>query len=278
MSKLYVIGDSFVAPPKPEDSTVVWPMMVAEKMGLELINPSQMGTAQDWCWQKLQQWLDSEMTPDDYLIVALTHPSRCWFIESEPRLSHPYVIDLERWCSRDQAKAIEHYIRYIQRPSLDIIHINNRLAYIAYQVLKKGLHRPLMLKCFDQDVAQGEHFSELNWANGILMDNTHAIEFDPPELDTHDKSFWPGSIDARYNHMCLTNHKILADKVVTALTNDTVLDLTEGFVPGLIKENALDDPEFCAREFCHEICEYNRKIKKEKRKPIVPWGKRTNLV
>ena len=277
MNKLYVIGDSFVAPPKPTDPTMVWPMMVAERMGLELVNPSEMGTAQDWHWQKLQQWLDSEITKDDYIIIALTHPSRFWFLETEPRLTHPHVIDLERWCSREQAKAIEHYIRYIQRPSLDIIHINNRLSYIAYQVLKKGLHRPLMIKCFEQDVAQGEHFSELNWANGILMDDVQSIEFDPPELDDPDQSFWPGSIDARYNHLCLTNHRVMADKVVEALSNDSPLDLTSGFVAGLVKENVLDDLEFCSKELCHEICEYNRTFKNQGRK-VVPWAKRKNLL
>jgi hypothetical protein len=278
MARLYVIGDSFVAPPKPNDPTAVWPMMVAEQMGLELINPSEMGTAQDWCWQKLQTWLDSEISEDDYVIVALTHPSRFWFFEEQPRLSHPYVIDLDRWCSREQSKAIEHYIRYIQRPSLDIVHVNNRLSYIAYQVLKKGLKRPLMIKCFDQDVAQGEHFSELNWAKGILMDDTQAIEFDPRDLDKHDQSFWPGGIDARYNHLCLTNHKIMADKVVAALTNDSQLDLTTGFVAGLLKENTLDDLEFCARELCAEVCEYNRKIKAQGRKTVMPWSKRVNLI
>ena len=277
MNKLYVIGDSFVAAPKDTDTTTVWPAQVAEKMGLELINPSQMGTAQDWCWQKLQQWLDCEITANDYLIVALTHPSRFWFLESEPRLTHSHVIDLERWCSREQAKAIEHYIRYIQRPSLDTIHVNNRLAYIAYQVLKKGLHRPLMIKCFEQDIAQGEHFSELNWAKGILMTDVQSIEFDPPELDDPDQSFWPGSIDARYNHLCLSNHSIMADKIVTALTDDSQLDLTSGFIAGLIKENVLDDLEFCSKELCHDICEYNRKFKTQGRR-VVPWAKRKNLL
>jgi hypothetical protein len=277
VGKLYVIGDSFVAPPKPNDPTAVWPVQVAERMGLELVNPSQMGTAQDWCWQWLQQWLDTEITADDYVIVALTHPSRFWFLETEPRLTHLHVIDLERWCSKDQAKAIEHYIRYIQRPSLDIIDVNNRMAYIAYQVLKKGLHRPLMIKGFDQDVAQGEHFSELNWAKGNLMSDLQAIEFDPPELDTNDQSFWPGSIDARYNHLCLTNHAIMADKIVTALTNDSQLDLTSGFVAGLLKENTLDNLEFCSKELSVEICEYNRTFNNKGRK-AVPWAKRTNLL
>jgi hypothetical protein len=151
------------------------------------------------------------------------------------------------------------------------------MAYIAYQVLKKGLHRPLMIKGFDQDVAQSEYFSELNWAKGNLMSDLQAIEFDPPELDNPDQSFWPGSIDARYNHLCLTNHAIMADKVVAALTNDSQLDLTSGFVAGLLKENTLDNLEFCAKELSVEICEYNRTFNNKGRK-AVPWAKRTNLL
>jgi hypothetical protein len=275
MAKLYVIGDSFTAPPKPPDPQKVWPMMVAEQLGVELVNASMVGTAQDWCWLHLQQWL-LEMTPDDYLIVALTHPSRYWFFDDIPKLTHPNIIDLDRWCSKEQAKAIEMFVRYIQRPTVDIIQVNNRLAYIAYQVKNRGLRRPLMIKCFDQDVSQGETFPELNWANGILMEDVQRLEFDPPDLDEDNTGYWHG-IDARYNHMCLSNHPIMAAKVVDALLNDKTLDLKSGFLQKLLKVGSLDDLEFCAKELSVEVADYNREKRDSGMKLSLPWKKRVNL-
>ncbi len=275
MPKLYVIGDSFTAPPKQPDPQVVWPMMVAEQLGCELVNGSMIGTSQDWAWLQIQQWM-KVITPDDYLIVALTHPSRVWFFEDKPRLTHPNIIDFDRWCSRDEAKAAEMHIRYIQRPSLDLIHINNRLAYLAYHVQSKGLRRPLMLKCFSHDVDEGESMPEFNWAKGILLDDAQRCEFDPPELDNDLTGFWHG-IDPRYNHLCLSNHSIMADKIATALRTDTQADLTHGFIQGILKEDCLENEEVCQRELNMEVVLYNREKKASSVKSLIPWKKRANI-
>lgn len=275
MPKLYVIGDSFTAPPKQPDPQVVWPMMVAEQLGCELVNASMIGTSQDWAWLQIQQWMKI-ITPEDYLIVALTHPSRVWFFEDKPRLTHNNIIDFDNYCSKEEAKAAEMYIRYIQRPSIDLIQINNRMAYLAYHVKSKGLRRPLMIKCFSQDVAEGEHMPELNWAKGILLDNAQRDEFDPPELDDNITGFWHG-VDPRYNHLCLSNHPIMAGKVAAALKNDSTLDLTTGFIKGILTAGCLDDDELCKKEVNMEVVLYNRKKRDAGPRTLIPWKKRTNL-
>jgi hypothetical protein len=48
--------------------------------------------------------------------------------------------------------------------------------------------------------------------------------------------------------LCLSNHKILADKIVNSLLTNDICDLTEGFKEKLIKEDALTDNNFIQKE------------------------------
>jgi hypothetical protein len=279
-STLYVIGDSFSVPPKSTDTTMTWPRQVArglkDHLGHDVVleNLSLMGCAQDYCWDILQQLLEYRIEENDHIIIALTHPSRFWYLDHMPEMTNANIIDLDSFVSKDEAQAIEYYIRYIQRVRLDLIHINNRLGYLAYQVLKKKLNRPIVMKCFGQDVDQAETWSEINWANGILMDDVQQWEFEDMDAD-RDAKFWYG-LDGRYNHMCLSNHKILADKLIHSLLTDTAPDLTKGFVKGLIKEDALRDDDFVAKEL--EVATVRSNLEhRDRYKPVLPWAKRRKI-
>ena len=280
-STLYVIGDSFAVPPKAEDTTLTWPQQVArglkEQLGHDVVleNISIMGCAQDYCWDVLQHLLEYRIKENDHIVIALTHPSRFWYLDRMPEMSNANVIDLDSFVTKDEALAIEYYIRHIQRPRLDLIHINNRMGYLAYQVLKKNLNRPIIMKCFSQDVDQAETWPEINWAKGILMDDVQQWEFEDICADL-DAKFWYG-LDGRYNHMCLSNHKILADKLVHSLLTDTSPDLTEGFVKGLIKGNALKDDDFIFKELDVSTVRSNLEHR-DRYKPILPWKKRRNII
>jgi hypothetical protein len=280
-STLYIIGDSFSVPPKAGDTTLTWPQQVAsglkEQLGHTVIleNVSLMGSAQDYCWDVLQQLLEHRIKQDDYIIIALTHPSRFWYLDRMPEMTNANIIDLDSYVTKDEAQAIEYYIRYIQRPRLDLIHINNRMGYLAYQTLKKKLNRPVVIKCFSQDVDQAETWPEINWAKGILMDDVQQWEFEDIDADLEAK-FWYG-LDGRYNHMCLSNHKILADKLVHSLLTDTAPDLTEGFVKGLIKDNALRDDDFVLKELDVGTVRLNL-AHRDRYKPVLPWAKRRKLI
>ena len=280
-STLYIIGDSFSVPPKAGDTTLTWPQQVAsglkEQLGHTVIleNVSLMGSAQDYCWDVLQQLLEHRIKQDDHIIIALTHPSRFWYLDRMPEMTNANIIDLDSYVTKDEAQAIEYFIRYIQRPRLDLIHINNRMGYLAYQTLKKKLNRPVVIKCFSQDVDQAETWPEINWAKGILMDDVQQWEFEDIDADLEAK-FWYG-LDGRYNHMCLSNHKILADKLVHSLLTDTAPDLTEGFVKGLIKDNALRDDDFVLKELDVGTVRSNL-AHRDRYKPVLPWAKRRKLI
>lgn len=280
MSRLFVIGDSFSASPPKGDTTLVWPRLVCEKLQkltnkeIVLINNSLVGSSQDWIWTHLQIWLNYEMTADDYLVICLTHPSRVWFLERMPEMSNANIIDLDKHVTKEEAKAIELFIRYIQRPMIDLMNVNNRLAYVAYQTNRRKLKKPIVIKCFDQDLDQAQEFEELIIANGSLMSDVQYHEFINPEQET-DNKFWHG-IDARYNHLCLRNHGILADKVLHSLITQEPIDLKQGFHQNFLMESLLEDNNFCVNELNLATLELNRN-NKDRFKPIIPWARRVGV-
>ncbi len=280
MSRLFVIGDSFSASPPKGDETKNWPRLLCEKLyqqtgrDLTLINNSLVGSSQDWCMTHLQIWLNYEMTEDDYLVICLTHPSRVWFLDRLPEMSNANIIDLDRWVSKDEAKAIELYIRYMQRPMIDLMNVNNRLAYIAYQTQRRKLKKPLIIKCFDQDLDQAMEFPELIIAEGSLMSDVQYHEFDDPEAEAENR-YWRG-LDARYNHLCLRNHEVLAEKLLDSLINNTAPDLKNGFHKGMLTAGLLDDLEFCQKELNMDVRNKNLS-NPDKFRPIIPWAKKMGL-
>ena len=270
MPTIYVFGDSFTVPNQiysgstphglyaspgeswqqgqPRPKTATWINLVAAALSqqhrdLDLINHSQHGVAQDFCWTQINQAI-SVITADDYVIVAVTHPNRFWYIQEHPNLSNHHIINLEQYLEKEQAQAIQLFMQHIQRPELDTLHQTNRMKSLAYEVLKRGLRRPLMINCFATDITEVAGIEELAWAQGNLF-TIQAQEYLRGEDDS--TNFFKG-VDCRYNHLCLSNHQILADKVIAAFTEGAVVDLDQGFHQGLLKDGVLKDQEFCRRE------------------------------
>lgn len=253
--RLFVIGDSFSSPPRSGDVTSMWTSILAKKLSNYLGNPTPVvngslhGASQVWCWGVLQSWLENCITPDDYLVIILTDPGRFWFVEDRPDLSNSHIIDFDQYISSNVSNAIASYIQYIQRPSIDTIHLIDRLGLLAYYVLNHRLRRPILIKAFEQEVVHANNFKELNWANGTLL-NVQQSEF---KNRADHRTFWHG-LDARYNHLCLCNHEILANKIFTGVIDDTSIDLTTGFIQDILDNRVLEDIEFCKKELdMHEI-------------------------
>jgi len=278
--RLFVVGDSFSVNPPEDAGFRNWVQGACDRLSelegrpVELVNNSIMGACQDWAWYCLHDWMH-KIRPEDYVIVAVTHPGRFWFLESMPDLTNAAVIDLDNWVTKEQAKAIELFIKHIQRPTLDTMWLADRMGWLAYQVYRKKLRRPLMIPCFPQDLMDTEGYQELNWCKGILMNDIQYWEFEDPTDDANTKYFY--GVDPRYNHMCRRNHPILAERVATALFNNTQLDITEGFHRGMITTQSTNDPQFQAAEYDPKLVEKLRETRAKHSGPILPWKRRMGL-
>lgn len=246
--RLIVVGDSFsVEPAHIEDATLTWARQVAQQLDFQLMNFSQHGVAQDWCFQQLRAGFHAEdaITAEDRIIVCLTHPNRFWFLQDQPTLSNSHIIGLDQYISKDQNRAIQGFMQHIQRPELDTLQMVMRLGWLAACVSRLALAKPLMIRGFAMNVQEAEQYPELSWAQGTLFD-MQADEFWDNKTHTHE--YFRG-LDCRYNHMTLSNHQLLSDKIVDHFKNHSSLDLTQGFIKGNIEPQSKQDLEFCSREF-----------------------------
>lgn len=279
MSKptLWVIGDSFSQPRKEFDSPLIWTELAADRLGCELVNESFYGVSQDYCWLYLQIWIhEGRIHPEDYVVVVLTHPNRYWFIEKQPDLSNVHnTVDLDEYITREQQAAILGYVQHIQRPDLDSIQMISRLGWLAYSRVANNLRRPLVLKAFDFELFHSVDYRDINIAQGNLYDVQNREFVDPTDQTTTD--YFLGA-DPRYNHMCLDNHRILADKVVESLTKDCQLDLTQGFCEEILPPGKLDDLEFCHREFNPELWQHYLNVRERlKNRSLTSWLKNVKI-
>lgn len=242
LSKIYITGDSFSWTPE-DDLGETWIKLLAVKLGIPVTNISCPGVPQDWIWSEIAN-LSKEITSDDQLIVVLTDPSRFWYIESDPSLSNSWILesDFDRVVNSKEVKsAIEYYIKYIQRPNLDIQFLAHRLGWLNNFVRIKNLKKPLILLAFDQYIPDIENYPDLIFSKGNL--NSVSKGEETPE-DPHK---WRG-VDVRYNHLTLSNHKILADKIISTLENNNEIDLTTGFNTRVMNSSIIKDDDFIKRE------------------------------
>jgi hypothetical protein len=258
---LWIVGDSFSQPRKTFDRPTIWPEIVPAllsvdlKVNVELVNESWMGVSQDYCWMYLQRWVhEGRIQPEDYVIVIMTHPNRYWYLEAHPDLSNGhYTMDLDDYVTADQSQAIKLYMKEIQRPQLDTIQQLNRLGWLANAVGQYHLRRPLVIRAFDFDLYEGEKYTNLNVAQGDLYSLQNREFLAADQTDDTTTRYFEG-IDPRYNHLTLSNHKILAGLISDSLINDTQLDLTQRvFIENIFGPDTMQDSEFVAAELNLEM-------------------------
>lgn len=240
MNKLYIVGDSFSADSSPN----TWPWECAQKLNLELKNLSMIGSSQDYAWHHLEQIIP-KMTAGDRLIVVLTHPGRVWYFQDRPYISNINLIDLDDHVDKEAANAIKLYVQHIQRDEIDSIHLNHRLAWLCWHTSLKKLAKPLCLVAMPQMVTDLANVQNLSISKGALSN----VQNDELVTSENMDDLWRG-VDSRYNHLCIRNHKVLTEKIISFFNFGLVVDLEQGFYKHFLDVHSLSDPDFIKAELC----------------------------
>jgi len=254
MTKLYVIGDSFSAiemwpksaksvSPYPNydfGTSVYWPKQLADKLGAELVNLSAIGCSQDFQWSQIYDHQD-QITPDDYVIVVLTEARRFWYFHDCPGVSRADLIAQSPSQAGD-AEIAEQFERYIQRDLLAVLNLENRLGALSYMAHTRGWRKPLIVYAMSQISDIFRKFNNLEFSKGTLTDiSVNEVSIATEEY--YNNSIIRG-IDPRYNHLTLSNHNILVNKIFDYFTKQITVDLTTDFLNTVLSEESLSDPDF----------------------------------
>ena len=280
MNKLFVVGDSFSAPPKEGDPFLPWYAQAAQQLNMNCLNFSGIGVSQDWCWWKMAQDLD-RITTEDPILVVLTHPGRYWYFDDKPQMTNPNIVNIDRELTPDQMEAVKGYMMQIQRPPLDIQQLSHRLGWLQAQCQLRKL-KPAQILCafplyiktpfpMDEHV-NWDNYSHIKISNGDLL--THV---ETPEMvkGLSEYDLWQG-YDCRYNHMIKSNHKLLAETVAEAIDNQQSIDLMKpNWTKEVLDRSVFDNDKFIDQELDRTAME-NRVnyLKTEFQKP---WAQRSGL-
>lgn len=246
--KLWIVGDSFsTVEPDGRDRGLTWPWLVAQGLGLSpdnIVNGSEYGSSLEWAWWTLSRW-QQDIAPEDYLVIALTHPGRRWYVEPKPCLGKPEFV-ASSYPDQPLAQAAQLFQEYLQRPNLDWLHQEMQLGWLCDQVARRGWRRPCMLQGFNIPLPYIDNWTAINISQGCL---TESVSNQEVAINCNWRQYnnFMAGLDPRFNHLCLSNHRIMADKIIESLQTDTAVDLTNGFKLGILTEGINDDG-FIARE------------------------------
>lgn len=286
VQNLWIFGDSF-ANLVADSNERVWQRQLIRRLcqhydrELMLHVLGLPGSSQDWAAEQFVL-AEKDIQPDDHVIFVATSPSRYWYFKDKPSLSNWNIVDFDEVCNREQAQAVELYIKHIQRLELDILQCASRMALIAYET-RRHLRNPVMvLPVSLMTAGPADHYKDdLIWAQGCLSEVQWNEYHDPIEASRRSQKNIPGyfeGVDCRYNHLCLRNHDILAEKLFHTMIHGEPLDLTQGFHQHIVRVDWYEDTEFVESElnqasvpFYHEM---NQKAVKEN---YLPWKKRTGI-
>ena len=267
MSNLFVFGDSYTSVDKDNPNPKQWVMTLGQDLAMGLMNSSCPGSSQDWVMNQLSE-LREEIKPEDYVIVVLTHPARTWYFEDAPHLANPNISDLDDLLGADRIRAVEHYMKYIQRPIQDTRYIAHRLGWLNNLARIRGWRKVVVMLAFDQLIPFPEDYDNLIISEGSLAG---AISF--PECvvtDPDNPAIFTG-LDPRYNHMCLDNHEHLKNLVKESWTTNSLV--LRGFKHGILDRNWEENSLLCQEQLDPVSIEKNRQLRRRSAERL-DWKKK----
>ncbi len=196
----------------------------------DIKNHSQFGVSNEFIFEQFGT-IFSKIADGDICIIQTTSAARHWFFENDPALSNLGATHLDNY-SKEQKKAIEYYLKYLQNDKLDDILYTQFLYAVSYFLAARPNVQFLILP----------GFGDAPHVTGNLQ-NICEGEFNNADVipDFYKKHYW----DPRLNHISYENHSILAKKIAEYFREGTKLDLTKDFVSNIYSSDYMgEDKEY----------------------------------
>ena len=239
---LWCFGDSYAS---TYDDTN-WTSQVAQYLKCEQKNFALAATSLEYMYSTFD---DAEFETNDHLIIALTDIHRTYFFKEQPQASMPPQImspSFLKLLSSEKKFALNQYYMYLTDNALvRENNLKNFLYRVQYVTEKKNL-TTIVFNCFyEYDFINADNYPNLVLVPGLL-ESINSLEVSgtgrffkyTSEIGT----------DLRANHMCQSNHNILASKVIDYYNSNTTIIL-DNFVKHLITDENYKDPLFQDKEF-----------------------------
>lgn len=243
---LWLFGDSFVHGAGQNGSYAQQILESIPHLG-NIEDHGWGSTALGYTYEKWESNRD-RFNKHDVAIIVLTSPSRRYFFPEMPGWSYPHSMDnIPNYSASEQQRhAFDLYYTHLRRAEEERIGLVNFL-HAVHDTNIKSLIIPGFPESEHITHSIAGRFTRFILASG----NLHTIarsevvpELNYPTLQEQDR---------RSNHICRSNHVILAQKIIAAIDHECQIDLTNGFLTNIVTRTRLNDPEWRIQELTDPI-------------------------
>lgn len=249
-NKLYVFGCSFAW--TPED-TRTWSSQIAKHFNLELVNTGFPGQG---ILQHFKNWqdLEKDMKPGDMNIISLSSTDRTYFFPQAPYFSQfahaeaPNILDnLDSENTNKIKEAIPAYIdyfKYLHNPDHYLWFVKCWLRWLDAKSKMIGT-KTIVIPAFDELLPALQD----NFENLLIFQKTLTDISQSEYADEKFEKVFNGPYDLRANHLCFSNHSVLAKKVIESINIGYVKDSFSGWHSKLINDENILQQDWCNTNF-----------------------------
>lgn len=223
-----------------------WMQKAASLLNTDVKSLAIFGASLEYNYQKFNQ-IRNKIKENDVIVLYIPGFERRWLFKDRPG----DTVILEINASHEENKAIEQYIRYLDHPEIHETYLLNFLCNVNNLTKKLNLKTILLNPFIDLEnfilsktnlfpyihVVEGQmvYVTCDEYKSGLLRQtgSTRGI----PILEN----------DLRLNHMCRSNHLILAEKIYNYVKNNIPIDLT-GFKEDIYTTESVKDKDFVEYE------------------------------
>jgi hypothetical protein len=219
-----------------------WILEICDRFDYTYYDYSFIGSSLDYTFKKFNDYRFS-FNKNDVIIIATTNLNRRWFIKNSPQLSHTGFP--EKDYPYNYLNALKQYILYLEHEEIYVIYLLDFLYNVHALTEKLNLHTIILpcFKCTEDIIVKNKFlFPNFHIADGNLHNisiNEYSENLDPNIFRDH---------DGKINHFIWSNHRILANKIIDNIANKTKIDLTNGFIEGVINSQSIKNKEFIEQE------------------------------
>lgn len=242
---VWVFGDSF-SQPAEEHVPEQWMNRLAESLDTTARSLALNGSSLEFTYHRFNI-ARKKILANDTIIINITDMNRRWFFKAHPGHNK----DVSPTGDKKETKAIELYRQHLDHnKEIHQTYLIDFLYNVHAITESLNLKTVFLVNFLDEynflkDIQH--NYPLFTFAKGLLVD-VSLYEYTHEHFEKEQSKGNIGDRDPRLNHLCKTNHLILANKIYDHIKNNVPLDLTNGFSKHLFSEEALNDSMFIKHE------------------------------
>jgi len=253
-NKLYIFGSSY-AWYHNDDRT--WPFQLAKGLDVEMANlgyPGHGVLQMFYYWQSVQ----AQMQPGDWNLIHWPRPDRSFFFKDMPNFSQESHGDSDKVLERVDKEVAEKivglrskfsdYHKFLHVPDHQDWFMQCWIRWLDSKAKQLGTKTIIIsenndfLRLIDQDELE----------NLLVLEKSILEISENESADEKIQKVFNSGFDPRANHLCISNHRVLTNKILEAVKIGKFENPNEGWMQQAVTRELLLDNEWCYNEFCYE--------------------------